>query len=90
MPKTHSPSRWKTRVLFIGVIVVWSALFIEVNFLAHQSKARWDLTKAKVPPSTPIYIYHIKPVHKKKVIAELKAMGRKNVKVLQEGKTYTF
>ena len=49
-----------------------------------------DLTKAKVPYSTPIYIYHIKPVHKKKVIAELKAMGRKNVKVLQEGKTYSF
>lgn len=49
-----------------------------------------DLTRANVPFDTPIYIYHIKPVHKKKVIAELKAMGRKHVKVLQEGKTYTF
>jgi cAMP phosphodiesterase len=49
-----------------------------------------DLTKAKVGRDIPIYIYHIKPVHKKKVISELRAMGRKNVKVLQEGKTYQF
>ena len=49
-----------------------------------------DLRKAKVRNSVPIYIYHIKPVHKKRVIKELNALGRKNVKVLQEGKTYTF
>ena len=49
-----------------------------------------DLSRAKVPYDVPIYIYHIKPVHKKKVIAELKAMGRKNVKILQEGRTYTL
>lgn len=49
-----------------------------------------DLTKARVPNSVPIYIYHIKPVHQKKVIGELRALGRKNVRVLQEGKTYRF
>ena len=49
-----------------------------------------DLRKAKVRNSVPIYIYHIKPVHKKRVIRELNALGRKNVKVMQEGKTYTF
>jgi len=49
-----------------------------------------DLTKARVGKDVPIYIYHVKPVHKKKVIAELRGLGRKNVKVLQEGKTYTF
>lgn len=49
-----------------------------------------DLTKARVGYDVPIYIYHIKPVHKKLVISELKALGRKNVKVLQEGKTYHF
>jgi len=49
-----------------------------------------DLRKAKVRNSVPIYIYHIKPVHKKRVIKELNALGRKNVKILQEGKTYTF
>ncbi len=49
-----------------------------------------DLTKAKVRTSVPIYIYHIKPVHKERVIKELSALGRKNVKILQEGKTYTF
>jgi len=49
-----------------------------------------DLTKARVAANVPIYIYHIKPVHKKKVISELRSLGRKNVKILQEGKTYTF
>jgi cAMP phosphodiesterase len=49
-----------------------------------------DLNKAKVRSSVPIYIYHIKPIHKKRVVQELNALGRKNVKVLQEGKTYTF
>lgn len=49
-----------------------------------------DLTKAKVGNNVPIYIYHIKPVHKKRVIAELRSLGRRNVKVLQEGKTYQF
>jgi len=49
-----------------------------------------DLTKARVRKSVPIYIYHIKPAHEKRVIDELKALGRKNVKVLREGKTYQF
>lgn len=49
-----------------------------------------DLTKARVGTDVPLYIYHIKPVHKKKVIKELRALGRKNVKILQEGKTYHF
>lgn len=49
-----------------------------------------DLTKAKVGFDVPVYIYHVKPVHKKKVISELKALGRKNVKILVEGKTYNF
>jgi len=49
-----------------------------------------DLTKAKVANNVPIFVYHIKPVHKKRVIKELRALGRTNVKILQEGKTYTF
>jgi len=49
-----------------------------------------DLTRARVANSVPIFVYHIKPVHKKRVIKELRALGRKNVKILQEGKTYTF
>jgi ribonuclease BN (tRNA processing enzyme) len=49
-----------------------------------------DLMNARIGTDVPVYIYHIKPVHKKKVISELKALGRKNVKVLQEGKTYVF
>jgi cAMP phosphodiesterase len=49
-----------------------------------------DLTKAQIDNAVPIYIYHVKPVHNKKVISELKGLGRKNVKILQEGKTYHF
>jgi ribonuclease BN (tRNA processing enzyme) len=49
-----------------------------------------DLTRARVRSDVPIYIYHIKPVHHKKVVNELRDMGRKNVKILQEGKTYNF
>jgi len=49
-----------------------------------------DLLKARIGNDVPIFIYHIKPAHKKKVISELKALGRKNVKILQEGKTYNF
>lgn len=49
-----------------------------------------DLAKASVDNGVPIYIYHIKPVHHKKVINDLRALGRKNVKILREGKTYIF
>jgi cAMP phosphodiesterase len=49
-----------------------------------------DLMEARLGNNVPVYICHIKPVHKKKVISELKALGRKNVKILQEGETYHF
>lgn len=49
-----------------------------------------DLAKARVKNTVPIYIYHIKPVHQKRVMNELSALGRRNVKILQEGKTYIF
>jgi cAMP phosphodiesterase len=49
-----------------------------------------DLTKAKIDHAVPIYIYHIKPVYHKRVLKELNALGRKNVKILKEGKTYRF
>ncbi len=48
-----------------------------------------DLEYARVG-NVPIYIYHIKPAYQDKVIEDLRAMGRKNVKVLKEGKTYWF
>jgi len=49
-----------------------------------------DLTRARVDLNVPVYVYHVKPAHEKKVIRELSGLGRKNVKVLQEGKTYHF
>src|SRR5512144_1929573 len=41
-----------------------------------------DLIRARVGYNVPIYIYHIKPVHEKKVLRDLAGLGRKNVKVL--------
>jgi cAMP phosphodiesterase len=49
-----------------------------------------DLAAARIDARVPIYICHIKPAHKQKVIAELKSLGRRRVQVLQEGKTYNF
>jgi cAMP phosphodiesterase len=49
-----------------------------------------DLAKARIDNGVPIYIYHVKPAHDKKVISELSGLGRKNVKILKEGKTYNF
>jgi cAMP phosphodiesterase len=49
-----------------------------------------DIEKAKIDSTLPIYIYHIKPAYEPRVIKDLRAMGRNNVKILKEGKTYTF
>ena len=78
-----------------GIIVDTSfpnSLDTIANLSGHFTPAQLatDLSRAKVGKDVPIFIYHIKPVHKKKVIDELRALGRRNVKVLQEGKTYTF
>jgi len=48
------------------------------------------LSEAQIALNIPIYIYHIKPVYQKQVISELNGLGRKNVKILQEGNTYIF
>lgn len=62
------------------------------NVSGHFTPAQLhqDLTRARVGKDVPIYIYHIKPVHHARVIKELHDLGRKNVKILKEGKTYNF
>jgi len=80
----------------LSAIIVDTSFPNSLGFIAEVSghftpaQLHQDLTKAKVDFNLPIYIYHLKPVYKQKVISELKALGRKNVKVLQEGKTYSF
>ncbi len=80
----------------LNAIIVDTSFPNSLDFIANASghftpaQLHRDLTKAKVALDVPIYIYHIKPVYKKKVTSELKALGRKNVKILQEGKTYNF
>ncbi len=80
----------------LNAIIVDCSFPNSLEFIADASghftpgQLHHDLTKAKVGFDVPIYIYHIKPVYKQKVTSELKALGRKNVKILQEGKTYTF
>ena len=80
----------------LNAIIVDTSFPNSLEFIADASghftpgQLHRDLTQAKVRFDVPIYIYHIKPVYKQKVIKELAAMGRKNVKILQEGKTYNF
>ncbi len=49
-----------------------------------------DLEKAEMNSNVPIYVYHVKPAYQTRVLRNLRALGRKNVKILQEGKTYRF
>lgn len=49
-----------------------------------------DLLKAKMNLDVPIYVYHVKPAYEARVLKDLRALGRKNVKILKEGKTYHF
>lgn len=80
----------------LNAIIVDTSFPNSLEMIAHLSghftpgQLHDDLNKARVNNGVPIYIYHVKPVHKKKVLSELKALGRKNVKILQEGKTYWF
>lgn len=46
-PKFSTFSRWKKVVLFTALVVLWSALYIEVNYLAYHNNKRWDFTKTK-------------------------------------------
>jgi cAMP phosphodiesterase len=80
----------------LNAIIVDTSFPNSLEFIADVSghftpaQLHHDLTKAKVDFNVPIYIYHIKPVYKQKVTRELAGLGRKNVKILQEGKTYQF
>ena len=80
----------------LNAIIVDTSFPNSLEFIADASghftpaQLHHDLTTAKVEFNVPIYVYHIKPVYKKKVISELKSLGRRNVKILVEGKTYQF
>jgi len=80
----------------LKAIIVDTSFPNSMNFVAGLSghfTPDWlhrDLAGAHGANNVPVYIYHIKPAHIKKVIGELRAMGRKNVKILREGKTYHF
>lgn len=45
--KSPSSSRWKQYVFFALLVILWSALFVEVNLLAYRHNRRWDLTRAR-------------------------------------------
>ncbi len=47
LPGTSSFFQWRKVTLFVLLVVLWSALFVEANFLAYRHNKRWDLTKAK-------------------------------------------
>ncbi|MFA5073455.1 MAG: 3',5'-cyclic-nucleotide phosphodiesterase [Nitrospirota bacterium] len=49
-----------------------------------------DLTASAVDSRISVFISHIKPVYEKTVIRELASLGRKNIRILRAGKTYSF
>jgi cAMP phosphodiesterase len=80
----------------LKAIIVDTSFPDAMDFLADVSghftprQLHNDLAQAGIDSAVPIYIYHIKPSHKARVIRDLGRMGRRNVKILQEGKTYHF
>ncbi|MCX7640694.1 MAG: 3',5'-cyclic-nucleotide phosphodiesterase [Pyrinomonadaceae bacterium] len=77
-----------------------SAVFIECAFpneLAELAASSYHLTPnllekelKKLDKPCPIYIINIKPMHREKVISELKKLNNPRIKVLEVGKTYNF
>ncbi len=49
-----------------------------------------DLMRARVNADVPIYVYHVKPAYEARVLKDLRGLGRKNIRILREGKTYHF
>jgi ABC-type uncharacterized transport system involved in gliding motility auxiliary subunit len=46
-PRFSSAFPWKTYFLSMSLVILWSALFVEVNIWAYRNNRRWDLTKFK-------------------------------------------
>ena len=66
----------------------------ELQDLAHVSghltPATLDQELRKLKRQVPVYLYGAKPKHLKVVRAQLKALKRKNLHLLVQGKTYQF
>ena len=62
-PKFAASSRRKKHILFVFLIILWVALYIEVNFLAYRHNTRWDLTKSKQHTISDSTIEVIKDLH---------------------------
>jgi ribonuclease BN (tRNA processing enzyme) len=56
----------------------------------HLTPATLDQELEKLKRSVPVYLYGAKPKHLKTVRAEVKALKRKNLHMMVQGKTYTF
>jgi len=47
LPKGGSTGRWKKVLLFAVLLILWTAVFVEVNYLGFKFNKRWDTTRAK-------------------------------------------
>ena len=80
----------------LRAIIVDTSFPDKYEFLADVSghftpiQLHRDLLKANMDIDVPIYVYHVKPAYEARVLKDLRALGRKNVKILKEGKTYNF
>lgn len=44
----------------------------------------------KLDPDVPVYVYHLKPAFRSEILAELKRLRRRRLRVLEEGTLYRF
>lgn len=60
------------------------------NVSGHLTPATLDLELEKLKRDVPVYLYGGKPKHLDKIKRQVKALKRKKLSLLTQGKTYTF
>ncbi len=56
----------------------------------HLTPQTLDVELNKLKRDVPVYLYGFKPRHLEKLGGEVKALGRDNIEILEQGKTYDF
>ena len=56
----------------------------------HLSTSTFAAEAARIPPEIPILVSHLKPDCVDEIAGEIRALGMKNVELLQQGRQYVF
>jgi ribonuclease BN (tRNA processing enzyme) len=78
----------------LGAVITETSFPNELQDLAnvsgHLTPATLDMELRKLKKDVPVYLYGGKPKHLAKIKREVKALGRKRLHMLVQGKTYIF